>query len=146
VNRDLRHASVVALSKLGRSDDYRDRADAGRGLAGFAERPEAAVALLRLILDNHDTLVTLTTAEAVLRRKDAIGLSLVASALTVADSNHDEWIYTAIVNVFGVFSGDRDEAMQISEALTGDPDERVSLGARQLLEILTEIDPVLRPT
>jgi hypothetical protein len=145
VNGKLRRASVAALIELGRSDDYRDRADAGQGLAGFAETREAAEALLELMLDKRDTFVTLATAEAALRRKDRIGLAVVASALAGADPNHDEWLCTAVENVFGVFSGDRDVALRLAEELTLGRDEQVSLGARELIEILTDLDPVLRP-
>jgi len=145
VNGKLRRASVAALIELGRSDDYRDRADAGRGLAGLAETQEAAVALLELMLDKRDTFVTLATAEAALRRKDRIGLAVVASALAVADPNRDEWLCTAVENVFGVFSDDRDVALRAAEELTLGRDEQVSLGARKLIEILTDLDPVLRP-
>ncbi|MEU1284543.1 hypothetical protein [Kitasatospora sp. NPDC005856] len=145
VDNDRRHASVVALSDLGRSRDYRDRADAGRGLAAFAEMQEAVEPLLELVLDPDDTFVTLATAEAVLRRKDRIGLAIVASALAVADTNHIDWIHTAIVDVFGIFSSDRDDAVQLVEEIARDIDVRVSQGARQLLEILAELDPVLRP-
>ncbi|MDK9496119.1 hypothetical protein QEZ40_000460 [Streptomyces katrae] len=135
----------MALCELGRSHDYRDRADAGHGLAGFAEMQEALGPLLELVLDPADTFVTRVTAEAVLRRKDRIGLAVVASALAVADSNHSDWIHTAIHDVFGISSEDRDSALQLCEEMLRDPDDRLSLGARQLHEILAEIDPVLRP-
>jgi hypothetical protein len=58
VDNDLRHASVVALSALGRSRDYRGRADAGRGLACLAETHKAVGPLLELVLDPDDTVVT----------------------------------------------------------------------------------------
>ncbi|MGW1176279.1 hypothetical protein ACWD4P_21505 [Kitasatospora sp. NPDC002543] len=135
----------MALRELGRSHDYRDRANAGHGLAGFAEMQEALGPLLELMLDPGDTFVTRVTAEAVLRRKDRIGLAVVASALAVADSNHSDWIHTAVLDVFSVFSEDRDNAMQSCEEMLRDTDDRVALGARQLHEILAEIDPVLRP-
>ncbi|MEU9047167.1 MULTISPECIES: hypothetical protein [unclassified Kitasatospora] len=145
VDRDRRRAAVQALRELGRSHDYRDRADAGHGLAGFAEMQEAPGPLLELVLDPGDTFVTRVTAEAVLRRKDRIGLAVVAAALAVADSNHSDWIHTAVLDVFSIFSEDRDNAMQLCEEMLRDTDDRVSLGARQLHEILAEIDPVLRP-
>ncbi|MFI7501635.1 hypothetical protein ACIBVL_24650 [Streptomyces sp. NPDC049687] len=135
----------MALRELGRSHDYRDRADAGHGLAGFAEMEEALGPLLELVLDSGDTFVTRVTAEAALRRKDRFGLAVVASALAVADSNHSDWIHTAILDVFSVSSEDRDDAMQLCEEMVRDDDDRVALGARQLHEILAEIDPVLRP-
>ncbi|MFD5935338.1 hypothetical protein [Streptomyces sp. NPDC060333] len=142
---DRRHAAVVLLRELGRSHDYRDRADAGHGLAGFAEMPEALGPLLELVLDAGDTFVTRVTAEAVLRRKDRIGLAVVASALAVADSNHSDWILTALHAVFSIFSEDRDNAMQLCEEMLRDTDDRVALGARQMHEALAEIDPILRP-
>ena len=145
VDRDRRHAAVTALRELGRSHDYRDRADAGHALAGFAEMQEALEPLLELVLDAGDTFVTRVTVEAVLRRKDRIGLAVVASALAVADSNHSDWIHTALHDVFSIFSKDRDDAMQLCEELLRDTDDRVALGARQMHEALAEIDPVLRP-
>lgn len=145
MDRDRRHAAVVVLRELGRSPDYRDRADAGHGLAGFAEMQEALGPLLELVLDAGDTFVTRVTAEAVLRRKDRIGLAVVASALAVADSNHSDWIHTALHDVFSIFSEDRDNAMQLCEEMLRDTDDRVALGARQMHEALAEIVPVLRP-
>ncbi|MER7584517.1 hypothetical protein [Kitasatospora sp. NPDC097691] len=145
MDNDRRHATVVALGELGRSHDYRDRADAGHGLAGFAEMQEALGPLLDLMLDPDDTFVTRVTAEAVLRRKDRVGLTIVASALAVADENHSEWIHTAVVDVFSIFSDDRDNAILLCEEISRGTDDRVAMGARQLQEILTEIDPVLGP-
>ena len=145
MDNDRRYASVVALSALGRSRDYRDRADAGRGLACLAEMQKAVGPLLELVLDPDDTFVTRATAEALLRRKDRAGLAIVASALAAADSNHGDWIHTAIVDVFGIFSSDRDDAAQLVEELVRDSDDSLSQGARQLLGILAELDPVLRP-
>ncbi|EDX22924.1 MULTISPECIES: hypothetical protein [Streptomyces] len=135
----------MVLRELGRSHDYRDRADAGHGLAGFAEMQEALGPLLELVLDAGDTFVTRVTAEAVLRRKDRIGLAVVASALAVADSNQSDWILTAFHDVFSIFSEDRDNAIQLCEEMLRDADDRVALGARQMHEALAEIDPVLRP-
>ncbi|MFC1436649.1 hypothetical protein ABUW04_00110 [Streptacidiphilus sp. N1-10] len=142
---DRRHAAADALVELGRSPHYRDRADAGHGLARFAELQEAQGPLLDLVLDPHDTFVTRVTAEALLQRTDRIGLAIVASALAVTDESHGEWIHTAIHDVFGIFSNKRDSAVQVCEELLQDPDDRVARGARQLREALTEIDPVLRP-
>ncbi|MFH8573789.1 hypothetical protein [Streptomyces sp. NPDC017993] len=142
---DLRREAVVALGELGQSHDYRDRADAGHGLAGFAEMQEALGPLLELVLDPGDTFVTRRTAEALLRRQDKAGLAIVASALAVANSNHSEWIHTAILDVFSIFSEDREKALRLSEEMSRDTDARVALGARQLHEILTKIIPVLRP-
>ena len=142
---DRRHAAFVALRELGRSLDYRDRADAGRGLAAFADMQEALGPLLELVLDSGDTFVTRVTTEAVLRRIDRAGLTVVASAMAVANANHSDWIHTAIVDVFSIFSEDRDKAMQLCEEMLRDTDDPVALGARQLHDILAEIAPILRP-
>ncbi|MFG2824665.1 hypothetical protein ACGFX4_35190 [Kitasatospora sp. NPDC048365] len=145
MDRELRHAAVVALGELGRSHDYRDRADAGHGLAGFAEMQEAFGPLLKLVLDPGDTFVARVTVEALLRRKGRVGLTIVASALAVADPNHGDWIHTAVVDVFSIFSHDRDNAIRLCEELSQDADDRVAQGARQLHELLAEIDPLRRP-
>jgi hypothetical protein len=63
VSNEARRAVVAALIELAGSPDYRDRADAGRGLASFAEMPEARGPLLELALDDRDTFVTRVTAE-----------------------------------------------------------------------------------
>lgn len=106
---------------------------------------EALESLLRLVLDPGDTFVTRRTTEGLLRRKDRAGLTIVASALAVANDIHADWIHTAIVEVFSIFSDDLDEAIRLCEEMSRDADDRVALGARQLHDSLTEIDPVLRP-
>jgi hypothetical protein len=145
MDNEARRAVVTALTGLAGSRDYRDRADAGRALAGFAEMPEARGSLVKLVLDAADTFVTRVTAEALLRRHDAAGLAAVAAALIAADSNHADWIHTAVLDVFGVFSSDRDAGVRACEALTRDPDERVRQGAERLTRLLGEINPVLHP-
>jgi hypothetical protein len=145
MNDEARRAAVIALIGLAGSHDYRDRADAGRALASFAETPEARGPLLELVLDAGDTFVARVTAEALLRRQDAVGLVAVASALAAADSNHADWIQSAVLDVFGVFSRDRDAAVRGCEVLTRDHDERVRRGSDQLLDMLTKINPILYP-
>jgi hypothetical protein len=142
---EARRAVVAALMRLAGSPDYHDRADAGRGLASFAEAAEALMPLLKLVLDADDTFVTRATAEALLRRQDKVGLTVVASALAVADPNHADWIQTAVLDVFSVFSTERDAAVRGCEALARDRDERVRRGAEHLLAMLVKIDPVLYP-
>lgn len=138
VDRELRRAAVEALGALARSADYRDRADAGHALAAFAELPEAHGPLLELVLDPGDTYATRVTAGALLRRRDRLGLTAVASALTVAGPNHGDWIQTAVLDVFGVFSDERDDAIRLCGELSQDPDGRV---ARELRDLLAGIHP-----
>jgi hypothetical protein len=142
---EARRAVVATLIGLAGSPNYRDRADAGRSLASFAEVPEAGRALLDLVLDAGDTFVTRVTAEALLRRQDAVGLAVVASALAAADPNHADWIHTAVLDVFMVYSRDRDAAVRECEVLTRGADEQVRCGGRRLIDMLTKISPILYP-
>ncbi len=141
-----RRAAVAALIGLAGSPDHRDRADAGRGLASFAEMPEAREPLLGLVLDAGDTFVTRMTAQALLRRQDSAGLAVVASALATADLDQVDWIHTAVLDVFGVIDRERDAAVRKCEALERDADERTRHGASQLTAVLTEITPLLHAT
>jgi hypothetical protein len=143
VTDDARHAVVTALIGLAESPDHRDRADAGRGLASFAEIPEAGRALAGLVLDPGDTFVTRETATALLRRQDTVGLAIVASALAAAGPHHTDWIHTAVHDVFMMFSRDRDAALRECDALTRDPDDQIRRGGRQLTDVLEEIAPIL---
>lgn len=145
MSSEARRAAVSALIALAGSADFRDRADAGRGLAGFAESAQARRALSDLVLDADDTFVTLETARALLRRQDRIGLAAVASALATADHGRADWIDVAVLDVFGMFARDRDAAVRECEVLTRDPDDRVRRGASRLIGMLTEINPVLQP-
>jgi hypothetical protein len=140
---EARNAVVAALVDLAGSPDYRDRADAGRCLASFAEMPVAQGPLLALMLDAGDTFVTRATAEALLRRGDMLGLAAVASALAAADPNQVDWVGTAVRDVFIVFSDERDAAVRECEVLTGHLDEQTRRGAGLLTAMLTEIEPIL---
>ncbi|WP_327099248.1 hypothetical protein OIE68_10860 [Nocardia vinacea] len=145
MSNEVRGAVVARLIRLAESADCRDRADAGRCLANFAEIPEARGPLLGLMLDAGDTFVTYATAEALLRRQDVVGFAAVASGLAAADPNQGDWIQTAVLDVLGVFSRDRDAAVRECETLTGALDELVRHGASQLIAMLAEINPILRP-
>lgn len=145
MTQDRRRPVVAALIKLAASDDYQDRADAGRALANFASAAESRESLLRLILDVNDTFVTLATAEALLRRHDTAGFTIVAEALVSADFQHRTYIYDAITAVFMVFASERDRAMEACDALSLDASAQVRQGAAELREILTQIRPVLYP-
>jgi hypothetical protein len=145
MSNEARRAAVVALIGLAGSSDYRDRADAGPGLASLAESPQAQAALLNLLLDAEDTFVTRVTAEALLRRQDRVGFAAVAAALGAADPDHADWIHTAVVDVFQVFASDRDAAVRECEALTEDTDDRIRHGAHRLIDMLAKLNPILSP-
>ncbi|MFF2778919.1 hypothetical protein ACFVU3_28990 [Streptomyces sp. NPDC058052] len=75
------------------------RAAAGRRLAASADAPGAVDALRRLLLDEWDTAVTQETAEALLERRDVIGLRLVLEALAAADDDTADQLDDAITSV-----------------------------------------------
>ncbi|MFI9401196.1 hypothetical protein [Nocardia sp. NPDC052316] len=145
MSEQARAAVVAALIELARSADVRDRADAGHGLAAFAERVDAREVLASLVLDADDTFVTVVTAEALLRRKDVAGLGIVAASFAGADGTQSEWIGTALNDVYGVFADERDAAIRICSTLTCDPDAEIKRGATELISLLNRIDPILRP-
>jgi hypothetical protein len=101
VNQEPRRAAIMALIELAASDDYQDRAAAGRALANFAEATESREPLLGLVLDAKDTYVTRTTAEALLRRHDVAGFAIVAEGLASADLQRSTQIRDAVVDVNG---------------------------------------------
>lgn len=142
---NARNAAVAALTELARSTEVRDRADAGHGLAGFAEMPDARAALASLVLDAEDTFVTVVTAEALLRRKDAAGLSIVAATFAEADATQSEWIGSAVQDVYGVFADERDAAIRVCTTLTRDSDPRTCSGATDLIVLLNRLEPILHP-
>ncbi len=101
--------------------------------------------LASLVLDADDTFVTVVTAEALLRRKDVVGLGVVAASFAGADGTQSEWIGTALNDVYGVFADERDAAVRICSTLSRDPDAQIRRGAIDLITLLNRIDPILRP-
>ncbi len=147
MEEDTRLVVVDALARLAYSDDPRDRAVAGRCLAGFAESPEARAVLANLVLDARDSNVSMATAEALLRRKDRLGLALVAAAWAVADSDCAEELGVAVQRVFILFADDRDTALRQCQELAADPAQpgAVRAGTDELITELVSIDPLLKP-
>jgi hypothetical protein len=145
VSDDLRQAAATALAALATSPDHRDRADAGRALAGFAEVPGAQELLLHLVLDADDTFVTLHTAAALLRRHDRIGLAVVARAMARAEPDQAEWIGTALREVLCVFAAELDVALSDAEALLREARGPDRAGLETLVAELAGATPILRP-
>ncbi|MGF6888788.1 hypothetical protein ABIA39_008077 [Nocardia sp. GAS34] len=145
MSNEVRGAVVAELIRLAGSPDYRDRADAGRCLASFAEMPETRGPLVSLVLDTDDTFVTYATAEALLRRQDAAGFAVVAAGLASAGWEQSDWIYTAMRDVLGVFANDRDAALRECEKLAKVTDEQVRRGAGLLITTLAKIDTICLP-
>ncbi|MGY3201925.1 HEAT repeat domain-containing protein [Streptomyces sp. TE5632] len=87
------------------SPSWSQRARAGRELASFADVPEAAEALVGLLLDVEDTAVTRQTAEALARVGTVDAVKLIALATAEADDNQVDWlqagVHDALVGVGG---------------------------------------------
>ncbi|MEV6194862.1 hypothetical protein AB0M19_20985 [Streptomyces sp. NPDC051920] len=118
------------------SQSWSCRAAAGRRLAAIAGQKEVAPVLERLLLDPHDTGVTQGTAEALLQRRDLVGLRTVLAALSRAEEwctadqldaevfNHQNWM---------IADGRRDQFVQQLEALAADEDVGVRTEATRFL-------------
>ncbi|GLY54770.1 hypothetical protein [Lentzea sp. NBRC 102530] len=142
---DARQAVVTALLRLAASSDHRDRADAGRGLASFAEVPAARRKLLELLLDTADTFVTDETTEALVRRGDAEALAIVCAGAAQAGHDHVDHLYGTLCSTLVVYESERDAAVAICQTFLDDParDEQTRTGAAAVIAALTELRPVL---
>ncbi|MFB4299134.1 hypothetical protein [Actinomadura sp. NTSP31] len=123
--RGLEGALAEALSP-----SWRQRVRAGRGLAAFADVPEAAEALLGLLLDVEDTAVTRQTAEALARVGSVAAIRLIALAVAGADANQADWLQTGVYDALGP-DGVPDVAAACGK-LARDPEEVVRRGAADI--------------
>jgi hypothetical protein len=138
-----RDAALTALIGLARSPHFRDRADAGHGLARFTDEPAACEVLLELVLDAADTGVTYETATALFRRGDAGALAVLSAATAGAEDSQHDHLHDALHTVL-LYERDRDAALAICRTLTGDPDEQVRSGAEVLVAELLALRPPFR--
>ncbi|MGW4437223.1 hypothetical protein ACWELO_15905 [Streptomyces sp. NPDC004596] len=125
MSQEQRAGEFMAALRDAESESWSRRAAAGRQLATIAGREEVAPVLERLLLDPHDTGVTQETAEALLQRRDLVGLRTVLAALSRAEAwwtadqldgevfNHQSWM---------IADGRLDQFVQQLEALTADED------------------------
>ncbi|WP_328946950.1 hypothetical protein OG259_00300 [Streptomyces sp. NBC_00250] len=110
------------------SPSWTQRACAGRALASFAEVPEAAEALLALLLDVGNTAVTRETAEALAQVGTVAAVRLIALAVAEADDNQADWLQTGVHDVL-VDSKSGLEVAVVCRKLARDPEEAVRQGA-----------------
>ncbi|MEU5344184.1 MULTISPECIES: hypothetical protein [unclassified Streptomyces] len=85
-------AALAEASSL----SWTQRARAGRDLASFPDVPEAAEALVGLLLDVEDTAVIRQTAEALARVGTVAAVRLIALAVAEADDNQADWLQTGV--------------------------------------------------
>ncbi|MEW2120692.1 hypothetical protein AB0945_37205 [Streptomyces sp. NPDC005474] len=117
-------AALAAVS----SPSWERRVRAGRDLASFADVPEAAEALVRLLLDAEDTAVTRQTAEALTRVGTVAAVRLIALAVAEADDNQADWLQTGVHDALVGPDGVQDVAAACVK-LARDQEEAVRLAA-----------------
>ena len=92
------------------SPSWSRRVRAGCDLAPFADVPEAADALVRLLLDVEDSAVTRRTAEALARVGTVAAARLIAVAGAEADDSQADWIQTGVRDALAGTDGGPDAA------------------------------------
>ncbi|MFJ6573236.1 hypothetical protein ACIQNU_38085 [Streptomyces sp. NPDC091292] len=110
------------------SPSWTQRVRAGRDLASFADVPEAAEALVGLLLDVEDTAVTRQTAEALARVGTVAAMRLIALAVAEADDDQADWLQTGVHDALVGPDGVRDVAAACAK-LSRDPEEAVRRAA-----------------
>ncbi|GAA2495764.1 hypothetical protein GCM10023100_03040 [Actinocorallia cavernae] len=113
------------------SPSWIQRVHAGRDLASFADAPEAAEALVGLLLDVEDTVVTRQTAKALARAGTVAAIRLIALAVAEADDNQADWLETGVQDALVGPDGLPDIAAAC-EKLARDPEEAVRRGAADI--------------
>ncbi|MFF9086497.1 hypothetical protein ACF1BE_08835 [Streptomyces sp. NPDC014991] len=113
------------------SPSWTRRVRAGRDLTAFADVPEAAEALVGLLLDVEDTAVTRQTAEALARAGKPAAVRLIALAVAEADDNQADWLRTGVQDALAEPDGVPDLAATCRN-LARDPEEAVRRGAADI--------------
>ncbi|MFC9863328.1 MULTISPECIES: hypothetical protein [unclassified Streptomyces] len=114
------------------SPSWSQRVRAGHDLASFSDVPEAAEALVGLLLDVEDTAVTRQTAEALARVGTVAAVRLIALALAEADDSHADWMQTGVHDVLaGPDSGP--DVAAVCVQLARDGEAAVRQGAAEIL-------------
>ncbi|MFJ3159719.1 hypothetical protein [Streptomyces kanasensis] len=124
-------SGLVAALAEAKASSWTQRACAGRALASFAEVPEAAEALVGLLLDVEDTAVTRETAEALAQVGTLAAVRLIAHAVAEADDKQADWLQTGVHDVL-VDSGGGPDIAAVCGELAGDPEEPVRRGAADI--------------
>ncbi|MFI8818029.1 MULTISPECIES: hypothetical protein [unclassified Streptomyces] len=114
------------------SPSWSQRVRAGHDLASFSDVPEAAEALVGLLLDVEDTAVTRQTAEALARVGTVAAVRLIALALAEADDSHADWMQTGVHDVLAGPDSVPDVAA-VCVQLARDGEAAVRQGAAEIL-------------
>ncbi len=122
---------VSELLSGARAETWAVRAEAGRQLARHAGNPTVDVVLDGLLLDPADTGVSVATAEALLERRDVIGLRVYLSALSRADDDTGYHLRDSL-SLLMQTRGDVDDLQQRLRDLRSDEDPSVRAGATEV--------------
>ncbi|MFB8266798.1 MULTISPECIES: hypothetical protein [unclassified Streptomyces] len=114
------------------SPSWSRRVRAGRDLASFSHVPEAAEALVRLLLDAGDTAVTRQTSEALARVGTVASVRLLALAIAGADDSQADWMETGVQDALVETDGAPDLAT-VCGHLGRDSEAAVRRGAAEIL-------------
>ncbi|WP_345666849.1 hypothetical protein [Streptomyces similanensis] len=124
-------SGLAAALAAASSPSWAQRACAGRDLASFAEAPEAAEALVGLLLDTEDTAVTRQTAEALTRVGTVAAVRLLALAVAEADGHQADWLQTGVHDAL-VEPDSVPDVPAACRKLARDQDEAVRRGAAEI--------------
>jgi len=113
------------------SPSWTQRVRAGRDLALFADVPEAAEALVGMLLDVEDTAVTRQTAESLARVGTVAAVRLIALAVAEADDNQADWLQTGVHDALVGPDGVPDVAAACGK-LSRDQEKAVGRGAADI--------------
>ncbi|MFJ9596683.1 hypothetical protein ACIRS3_28530 [Streptomyces virginiae] len=113
------------------SPSWMQRVRAGCDLASFADVPEAADALVGLLLDVEDTAVTRQTAEALARVGTVAAVRLIALAVAEANDDQADWLQTGVHDALVGPDGVQDVAAACGK-LARDQEEAVRRGAADI--------------
>lgn len=126
-----------ALS-LARSQSWSDRARAGSHLSTVVGREPVDAVVQGLLLDRANTAVTDATAKALLRRRDAAGLRLLAAAWHVAEPAQGDHLTICLsAALFELACAEPDDRVRfraVLHSLLDDADLDTRAGAHDLVD------------
>jgi hypothetical protein len=95
-----------------------------------------------LAVNHEDTSVTRTTVEALMRRGDEIGLTIIATALTSADDNHADWVAAGVADGLAMSESARGQDLGICQQLEERRSRATQRGVLALRAMLAEAGPI----
>ncbi|MEV4823595.1 hypothetical protein [Micromonospora sp. NPDC049274] len=138
---------LETLLSLSESASWSDRGKAGSGLVAHVGEPTVDAAILRLLLDERDTAVTVATANALLARADLASWRMFVRGWAVATqrssmTNYVDHLYSCLNSAMYVASLDSGKTARLkglAERFTSDDhDETLKTAAREIRDLVFE--------